>query len=386
MENIDLITREGHPVRGTLADPTFRPLVEAFVDVFDQHGETAASLCVTVSGRMVLDLWGGGAREDALYILRSASKGVLSALVMELVADGELSLDDPVCRHWPAFAANGKEAITVSQVMSHTAGLAVLDTTVTLDRLADRQYIAQAIERQAPQWSPGGEPGYHDHSYGWILSELLCRIRGQTLDELLDSSFRRRRGLVLHYGLPAELRPKLQSLLPANAVISPQTEDLQARRLLDRLADPDSLLFRSQCNPDIGPIEGNALYLDLQLGATNGVSDARSLARLYSHLLDSVGDEQRFSRRWTLEASGVDRLVGYQRSYSCGFMLPDPTRPMAGLKTRSFGFYGSGGSLAFAEVDRRLSFAYLTAQQQFHVGADPRSTTLARVAYACATI
>jgi hypothetical protein len=160
---------------------------------------------------------------------------------------------------------------------------------------------------------------------------------------------------------------------------SPKQRDAISLRVIDKVAR----------NPDFSGWERRPEYLAASVPATNVVSDARSLAKLFAATIGEVEGVRlltadSLARAGTVRAEGPDSIVGWDRRYSDGFMLPDTTRPMAGLSSRSFGYYGQGGSVAFADSSCGLSFAYLSVQEQLHLGADQRTEALARIARDCA--
>src|SRR5262245_16199756 len=105
-------------------DPRFGTVREEFERNFRERGEVGASVCVTVGGRAVVDLWGGVAdrrderpwERDTLVVVWSCTKGAVALCVHVLAARGLLGLDAPVARYWPGFARQGKDAITVRRV------------------------------------------------------------------------------------------------------------------------------------------------------------------------------------------------------------------------------------------------------------------------------
>ena len=116
----------------------FEPVLDAFTQNFDERGEVGAAVCVYVDGRPVVDLWGGVAdtrtgapwREDTIVLVYSSTKGVTSVCANLMIERGLLDPDATVASVWPEFAANGKEAITVGQVLSHQAGLPYVEGDV----------------------------------------------------------------------------------------------------------------------------------------------------------------------------------------------------------------------------------------------------------------
>src|SRR2546423_6723775 len=112
----------------------FAEVREEFERSFAERGEVGASVCVTVDGETVVDLWGGVAdrttgrpwAEDTIGVVWSSTKGAVALCAHMLASRGELDVDAPVTAYWPEFGKNGKEAIPVSQLLSHQAGMAAL--------------------------------------------------------------------------------------------------------------------------------------------------------------------------------------------------------------------------------------------------------------------
>ena len=143
--------------------PGFEPVRDAFAANFAEHGEVGAAVCVYRDGKPVVELWGGLAdreadrpwQRDTLAIVFSTTKGVTAACIAQLVERGVLDLEAPVAAYWPEFAANGKEEIRVSDVLTHRAGLAEVEGRFTLEEVCAITPVCEALAKQAPQWTPG---------------------------------------------------------------------------------------------------------------------------------------------------------------------------------------------------------------------------------------
>jgi CubicO group peptidase (beta-lactamase class C family) len=162
-----------------------------------------AQLCVISHGQVILDE-AIGCRPDSLFFLFSASKPMVALLVHQLAERGELSLDDPVARYWPEFGRRGKDSITIRQVLRHRSGLPVA-RNMALDALTMTDWSAsvRALERAAPSYPPGQVPAYHVLSYGFILGELVQRVTGTPVRDVLAAELLRPLGLQDTYlGLP----------------------------------------------------------------------------------------------------------------------------------------------------------------------------------------
>jgi CubicO group peptidase (beta-lactamase class C family) len=141
-------------VHGPVA-PGFERVQRVFERNFEAHGELGAACAAYHRGEKVVDLWGGyrdTARtkpwgENTLVLMFSATKGVASATMARAHAQGLFSYDDPVAAHWPAFGTNGKADVTVRELLAHQAGVAAIDETLTLERIADREALMNLLSR-----------------------------------------------------------------------------------------------------------------------------------------------------------------------------------------------------------------------------------------------
>ena len=179
------------PIAGT-TDPRFARVREAFAANFASGLEHGGSVAVLLDGKPVVELWGGHAdaartrawEQDTLINVWSCTKGVVALAIAMLVERGKLDYAAPVARWWPEFAANGKAAITLEQVLSHQSGLNGL--AVPMDEaglLAWTPYV-EALAGMAPLWEPGSRAIYHALSFGHLAGEILRRVDGRLGPEL----------------------------------------------------------------------------------------------------------------------------------------------------------------------------------------------------------
>src|SRR4051812_2782648 len=139
-------------IHGEVA-PGFEKVRDAFAANFTQHGDVGAAFALYQNGVKVVDLWGGVAdeesgrpwEEDTLQLVYSTTKGVTAAAAHLLAQRGELDFDAPVAEYWPEFKANGKENIPVRWLLSHRAGLPVLDEPLTAEEIYAWEPIIEAL-------------------------------------------------------------------------------------------------------------------------------------------------------------------------------------------------------------------------------------------------
>ena len=366
----------------------FEPLREAFAENFAVHGEVGAACCAYRRGRVVADLWGGLAdptrgrvwQEDTLQLVFSATKGVTAICVHALVERGVLDLDAPVARDWPEFAAAGKGDITLRQVLCHQAGLAVVEGDLDLEQVLAWDPVVAAIAAQETNWEPGTAHGYHVRSFGWILGELVRRVSGRSLGRFFAEEMAAPLGLDFWIGLPAAQLPRCALTIPPDQDAASLAELLGADSLTARAMSGPSNLFaydETWNRPEV---------LAAEMPSSNGVGEARALARLYAATIGEVDGvrvlaPETVARARQPHSDGPDKVIVRPMRYGLGFVLPPALAP--GCGEASFGHPGAGGSLAFADPEADVALGYAMNRMQFDVRGDPRSQGLVAALYDC---
>ena len=374
---------------GGWVETDFEPVLDAFVDNFDTRGEVGAALCVYVDGRPVVDVWGGAAdaplgrpwAPDSVVLVYSSTKGVTSVCANLLIERGKLDPAACVADYWPEFAAGGKGGVTVAQVLSHQAGLPLVEGEFTLDEVLAWEPMVRALAAQEPIWPPGTRHGYHMRTFGWLVGELVRRVDGRTIGAFWREEIADPLGLDFWIGLPEAIEPRVARLVPPKDDLGALLKQFGADLLLARVFPNPSDLFGYN---DMW--NGRALHA-AELPSSNGIGDARSLARMYAACIGEV-DGVRILSDATVAAATVEQACGKDEvlmtdsCFGLGFMLG---RSFGAANRRTaFGHAGAGGSLAFADPAARLGFGYVMNDLRFDVKeGDPRSETLVRAVYAC---
>jgi CubicO group peptidase (beta-lactamase class C family) len=366
----------------------FESVAEVFADNFRQHGEVGAACALYRDGKPIVDLWGGIAnsasgrpwQEDTLTLVFSAAKGPTATCIHQLVEAGQLDVDLPVAHYWPEFGCNGKEQISARMVLSHQAGLAAIDGDLSLEQVLAWDPVVAAIAAQAPHWEPGSKHGYHARSFGWILGELIRRITGQSAGQYLAAHVCEPLGLHYWVGLPKQQLAACATLVPPAGGSDPVAELLGADSLTARVMSGPSGLF------GYNDMWNRPEVLQAEMPSSNGVGDARSLARFYAALIGEVDGvrllgQKQLARACEQQVRGPDAVIFHETCFGLGYGLQPSLAPGAG--PRSFGHPGAGGALAFADPDAGLGFAYLMNGMQFNFEGDPRSMALVRATYDC---
>lgn len=364
----------------------FERVRDAFAANFRENGEVGAAFSLYVKSRKVVDLWGGttdvkGRRwqETTPALVFSTTKGATAICALMLVDQKRLDLDAPVARYWPEFAAAGKESIPVRMLLNHRAGLPVVDAPLSRDQVLAVQPVVEALARQAPVWPPGSRHGYHALTYGWLVGELVRRVTGQSIGAFFRDAVATPLGLDFWIGLPAEVEPRVARLIPA----PPPDPALAAQ--MAALFGPDSLAGRAlSLNGALASPPGEVVFNRpevhrSEIPAANGITTARSLARLYAACVGTVKGTRLFGKRTldkalVIQSDAPDAVLGLRTTFGLGFMRTGPEIQMLG--PNSFGHAGAGGSLGFGDFDAGVGFGYVMNQMGSGLLIDPRAARL----------
>jgi CubicO group peptidase (beta-lactamase class C family) len=325
--------------------------------------EQGLQVAVYWRGVPAVDAWAGetgmgkSVGPDTLFPVFSVTKGLTATLVHQAVEAGLLAYDRPIAADWPEFAAAGKAAITLRQVLNHSAGLPCLPRLPPDDVLRDRALLADALARRAPDFPPGARAEYHAITMGVILGEVLERVTGRRFSDLLADNICRPLGRPdLHVGLP-------------------ESEDFRVARLEEPAPTP--LAPDPAAAPDwLGPLHDlmnrPSMWRSCQ-PATSGLVTARALARHYAALLPGGVDGVTLLRPETVEAACADQHLtladGAPSPWGLGYnRYPQHAAP--GAETPAFGHGGHGGSVGFADPSRGLAVALVKNRLGPHPAVD----------------
>lgn len=177
-------------------DPRFSSLRGLFQCFLDSGEELGASICVNIDGENVVDIWGGSIDADqdspweknTVSNVFSTTKPISALICLVLSSRKQLDLDEAVCTYWPEFGGNGKGAITIRQIISHTSGISGWEVPVTIDELCTNfEGSATRLAEQEPWWEPGAASGYHSLTMGFLVGQLVRRVTGNTAKDFLAS-------------------------------------------------------------------------------------------------------------------------------------------------------------------------------------------------------
>ncbi len=343
----------------------------------DSGADLGASFCATIDGETVIDIWGGWAdeaktrpwRADTIVNVYSTTK-TMTALTALLIADrGELDFDAPVARYWPEFAQNGKEAVTVAQLMSHSSGLSGWEVPITREDLYDWDKVTSLLAAQAPWWEPGTQVGYHAITQGYLVGEVLRRITGKSLGTVFREEIAEPLDADFHIGLDAEHDDRVADLIPPKAgAAQAAANDIQRKTFT---------------NPSINPGDTRTReWRGAEIPAAGGTGNARSVAEIHVLLANGgiakgrrILSEAGCRKALELQIEGNDLvLMGLPLRFGLGFGL---TGNVVQLPNENSMFWGGyGGSQILIDMENRATYCYVMNKMGEGLLGDMRSADL----------
>ena len=324
-----------------------------------RHGKLAAA------GRFGRARFGGAEREvsdDTLYVIFSCTKAITSAAAWLLLQEGKLALDERVADVIPEFATNGKDAVTVEQLFTHTAGFPSAPSGPK--DWASREAMRARFARWRLNWEPGSRFEYHPSSSMWVIAALVEERSGLPFREFVRARLAEPLGLPdLRVGTPREESGRVADLVHVGAALT--AEDFRARGWP---VPPETEVTEEA-------VERFNLPEVREVGVPGGgaATSAATLALFYQALLDGRAADGR--PVWTGEILALartdrtgdllDPMFRKRASRGLGVVLAgDADRVYRGFgrgnSEQAFGHGGAGGQIAWADPATGLSFAYLT--------------------------
>jgi CubicO group peptidase (beta-lactamase class C family) len=365
------------------AEELRRRLEPLFRENFERFGELGAAVSVWQKGKPLVDLAAGyrdAGREqpwtiDTLGLIWSATKGLGSACVLHVLQEHKIDIGRRVAEIWPEFAQAGKEKITLAQLLSHQPGLAALDRQVNVQ---DYDAVIHALEAQAPLWPPGTAHGYHARTFGFLLDELVRRLASKTLGEYWREVFGEPLKIDTWIGLPESENSRVATMYAAKAgkPAEPRQRLSGSDQFYVDLVTKGTMARKAFTSPaGLQSVSGmnNASMRAQSFVSFGGIGSANSLAKFYAMLANGGElDGRRFFGEKTLDwmkttlTDGIDHVFQIPTAFSAGFMKDSQQakRRVFGRSAASFGHPGAGGSHAFADPEKNISFAYVMNQME----------------------
>src|SRR5882724_7850450 len=335
----------------------------------------AIQICVRRHGRVILDRAIGHARgngphdgadaekvtvtTDTPFNIYSASKAVTAMIIHLLDQRHLVHLDDAVSHYIPEYSSHGKDRITIRQVLTHRAGVPNIPReAIDLDRLDDADWVLRHLCDAKPLWRPGRLIGYHAISGGFILAEIVRRVTGKTVRDVLREEIleplRFRWG---NYGVASEDVDKVALAYVTGPPALPPLSSMVERALGVSIREAVEL-------------SNDPRFMTAIVPAGNVITTANELSRFFQLLLDG-GEldgvrifEPRTIHRATAEQSYLefDLTLGLPLRYGMGFMLGGQWLSLYGPDTEHvFGHLGFTHIVGWADPERQVAGALMTS-------------------------
>jgi len=320
---------------------------QLFQQQIDDGLHPGAGLAVYRYGNLVLDIYGGAGTSDpvtadTMFVLMSSTKPLTASCLYMLKERGKIDWDDLVSKHWPEFAQNGKETVTIRHILTHRGGFPETPKSLPSTDWPDWSKVTHAMEQATPIYTPGETMAYHPINYGWVIAEIVRRVDGRTFDRFLAEELTAPLGMSNTYvGLPSGLEGRVSRM-----------------HLMEDDADTSGYS---------GTFSEPSVLRSIVPGA-NGVATAGDLARFYAMMerkgsLDGATVIQPATAEEAVEfqVEGVDKSIGVFAQRSLGLALGDERMGKStGDPLKTFGHGGAGTSIGWADFDSGLSVGYIT--------------------------
>ena len=326
----------------------------------------SCQVALALHGEVVVDEVFGQATSESRYPVFSSTKPFVASVVWQLITEG---LIDPAARvvdYLPEFSTNGKDVITVEQVMLHTSGFpaAPLGPPDWATSAGRREVFA----RWRLNWEPGTKFEYHPTSAHWVLAEIINEVTGGDYRDELERRVTGPLGLPRVLGIAPGDQHHIQLLEVRGEPPTPdELEKAIGIRELPTTEVTDAALvsFNHQDVRAVGVPGGG------------GVMRAADLALFYQGLLHNPG--QLWDPALLADVTGrvrntfPDPMLGMSANRSLGLVLAgsDGKSNLRGmghtLSPRAFGHNGAAGQIAWADPETGLSFGYCTNGIDAHI-------------------
>jgi CubicO group peptidase (beta-lactamase class C family) len=302
----------------------------------------------------------GDASTDTRYVIFSATKAFVASACWLLIGEGELDMDRPVAEYIPEFSTNGKDVVTVEQVMLHTSGFP--RAPLGPPAWADRERRLQTFARWRLNWEPGTAHEYHPTSAHWVLAELIERIAGQDYRDFIHERVTQPLGLPRVLGIAPNEQVGIAELSLCGEPASPdELEAIFGMRELPVTEVTDEALL-SFNRPEVRAVG---------VPGGGGIATAATVALFYQALLHNPG------KLWDPDVL-ADATGNVRNVFSDFLALGEPANRALGVvvagddgnankrgfghtqSPRTFGHNGAGGQVAWADPESGISFCYLT--------------------------
>ena len=358
-----------------IVKPGFEEVRQAFVENFEKRNELGAACCIYYQGEKVVDLWGGIKNEktsepweeDTMVIVWSTTKGLAGLAFALAQSRGLFDYDDMIVKYWPEFAQQGKDKITIRQLLAHQAGLFEFKGQDDKEVIRNLDYLAEILAKQKPAWKPGTKQGYHAITLGYYQNEIIRRTdpKGRSIGQYFQEEIATPLELDFYIKLPEEI-PDTRFAILRQAKMNLATMRSMPISLIFAAMNPRSVFRRALLGSAISLDEQRIYARNFEVPSGGGVGTARAIAKAYS-VFATGGKELGLQEKTLQELMAPpiapthgfhDKALKVEIPFSLGFMRPSLQNPFG--SSSSFGMPGTGGSIGFADPQAKIGYAYVT--------------------------
>lgn len=372
------------PMSGLIA-PGFEPVRAAIVDNFAQHEELGCQVAIFQNGEPVVNICAGWADRkqdmavspDTLFSVYSSGKAMAALVIAHLVEQGHLDYEQRVAEIWPEFAAHGKAALTIGQMMSHQSGLCgISDPDFDPQDWIDFDAVIAALEEQEPLFVPGSQSGYHPVTFGFLAGEVARRVdpKNRRLGLILRQDLAKPASADVHIGIDPKDNARVSQIIKPRAMAD-----------LGALTEPKKIAF---LKPWSSParISGDQ-WREAELAGSNCQATAAGIGAMMGAFATGKVATRTVLSEPTRKAVTRSRIIGpdavlpFTIDFAAGVMRNAPNFAY-GPNAGTLGHSGWGGSAVFADPETGLHGAYVMNRQQNHLMGDPRANRVIHAAFA----
>jgi len=354
----------------------FESILDIFKANFIERNELGAACCIYYEGKKVVDIWGGLAVEETkvpwnkhtIVNVFSSTKFMTNVCIMHLVDKGLLHYDDKISKFWPEFGSNNKENITLSQLLSHQAGLSYIDNKISkqmiLDAALPNSILEKYLAEQAPIWTfDGQQHGYSPMMVGLYVSQIVRRVdeKHRNLSTYFYEEIALPYDIEFYMGLPSSFNE--ESRLSKIYSFDPNTignilvdKTFEGASFFKKMLDKTSITSKAWNNLDFQFDSVDPITRTFEMPSTVGITNARAMAKL-ANILALGGNPLLSNSNVMIDATtpavtGIDCILNIDRGYTRGGFIIHPTYKS------SFFHYGSGGSVCWVDPKYKLAFGF----------------------------
>ncbi|HBJ94074.1 serine hydrolase domain-containing protein [Ponticaulis sp.] len=367
----------------------FEDVRRVFEENFADDGELGAGFAAYQDGECIISLQGGFADraktrpfdEHTLTPVYSTTKPIAALVVGHVVDQAPgITLDTRVAEFWPEFAAEGKDDLTIADLLSHQAGLCGFEERIDPALWLKPRELSAKLAETAPLWSPvpDGTSGYHPLTWGYLAGEIVERLAGHSLGTVLAEDIT---------GTAAGGDDVIDFWVGTPESQHDRISEIMRPKEMPKLGDLNRYNKAAFLTAWSAPERGTKVWREVEIPSANGHGTAQSVARLYSAFANQgvVKSPLMSSDTWndflTVRTTGQDRVLPFNIEFAAGVM--GNNSGFYGPNPNSWGHSGWGGSAAFGDPDNRLSCAYVMNKQSAYLQGDPRAQRLFDAVYDC---